>query len=72
MTCSAIRSWNPEIVIPCHCTGDTAEASLVETLGSRVIPGYAGLLFSASRFPDAVKTGLRFAALPPGAAERRS
>lgn len=71
-TCAAIRSWNPEIVIPCHCTGDKAQASLVESLGSRVIPGYAGLRFSASRLPDAVKADLRSAALPPGAAGRRS
>jgi len=42
-TCSALRKWNPEIVIPCHCTGEEATAFLYDKLGTIVTPGYAGL-----------------------------
>lgn len=42
-TCSALRKWNPEFVIPCHCTGEDATAFLYDKLGTIVTPGYAGL-----------------------------
>ncbi|HBA73650.1 MAG: hypothetical protein A2X85_16960 [Geobacteraceae bacterium GWF2_54_21] len=42
-TCSAIRKWNPDFVIPCHCTGEKAIAFLRDELGTIVTPGYAGL-----------------------------
>jgi 7,8-dihydropterin-6-yl-methyl-4-(beta-D-ribofuranosyl)aminobenzene 5'-phosphate synthase len=41
-TCSALRNWTPEFIIPCHCTGAEATAFLCEQLSSTVIPGYAG------------------------------
>lgn len=44
-TCAAIRKWNPEFVIPCHCTGENAIAFLCATLGTIVTPGYAGFEF---------------------------
>ncbi|AJY71381.1 hypothetical protein RW64_18405 [Geobacter sulfurreducens] len=42
-TASALRQWNPEFVIPCHCTGDEATAFLRDEVGTMVTPGYAGL-----------------------------
>lgn len=42
-TCSALRKWNPDFVIPCHCTGEEATAFLCDRLGSIVTSGYAGL-----------------------------
>ena len=45
-TCSALRTWNPEFVIPCHCTGEEAQAFLREALGAKVIPGFAGFEFN--------------------------
>jgi 7,8-dihydropterin-6-yl-methyl-4-(beta-D-ribofuranosyl)aminobenzene 5'-phosphate synthase len=42
-TCSALRTWNPDFVVPCHCTGDEAMAFLRDELGSKVTQGYAGL-----------------------------
>ena len=41
-TCSALRKWNPEFVIPCHCTGEEAITYLCNELGTKVTPGYAG------------------------------
>lgn len=42
-TGSALRQWNPEFVIPCHCTGEEAKTFLQDELGTMIIPGYAGL-----------------------------
>jgi len=42
-TCAAIRKWNPEFIIPCHCTGEKATQFLCDELGAKVTPGYAGL-----------------------------
>ena len=42
-TCSALRQWHPDFIMPCHCTGDGAVAALRDQLGSTVTPGHAGL-----------------------------
>ena len=42
-TCSALRTWDTDFVVPCHCTGDEAMAFLNNELGSKVTQGYAGL-----------------------------
>lgn len=41
-TIDALRSFSPNIIIPCHCTGDSALALLLNALGERVVPGAAG------------------------------
>jgi 7,8-dihydropterin-6-yl-methyl-4-(beta-D-ribofuranosyl)aminobenzene 5'-phosphate synthase len=42
-TVRALREWDIETVIPCHCTGENAIAFLKDGLGGKVIVGYAGL-----------------------------
>jgi 7,8-dihydropterin-6-yl-methyl-4-(beta-D-ribofuranosyl)aminobenzene 5'-phosphate synthase len=42
-TCAALRAWQPEFIVPCHCTGKGATVVLGEALGGTVVPGYAGL-----------------------------
>lgn len=42
-TCSALKEWNPEIVVPCHCTGDDSVSFLINELGGVVVSGSAGL-----------------------------
>jgi 7,8-dihydropterin-6-yl-methyl-4-(beta-D-ribofuranosyl)aminobenzene 5'-phosphate synthase len=41
-TVGALRSYSPNMIVPCHCTGDNALASLMNALGERVVPGAAG------------------------------
>ena len=41
-TCAALRNWQPEFIIPCHCTGEVATDYLCEELGGTVVPGSAG------------------------------
>ena len=43
-TVDDLRSIDPEMIVPCHCTGDAAAAILREGLGERVIPGAAGMV----------------------------
>ncbi len=43
-TCAALRSWQPEWLAPCHCTGEAAAARLRDEFGDRVIDGRAGLV----------------------------
>jgi len=42
-TCEALQKWNIKIIIPCHCTGDTAAAFLRNKLGKKVIQGFTGM-----------------------------
>lgn len=44
-TMAALRKLEPDTVIPCHCTGETAVALLREQLGNRVSPGVAGMTY---------------------------
>lgn len=41
-TIDALRQFSPQIIVPCHCTGDDAVAALHAALGDRVSPGAAG------------------------------
>ncbi len=45
-TTAALKEYAIPFVIPCHCTGDTACASLAGRLGSPVQSGYAGMKVS--------------------------
>ena len=44
-TITALRLFKPNLVVPCHCTGDAAVALLCDALGKSVSPGAAGLAF---------------------------
>jgi len=44
-TIAALKSANPDLVVPCHCTGEPAVAALRVALGKRVTPGVAGMTF---------------------------
>lgn len=46
LTISALRMHRPELVIPCHCTGDAAAATLQSALGDCVKFGAAGQSFT--------------------------
>lgn len=50
-TCSALRRWDPDFVVPCNCTGEQAVATLCAELGNKVLPGFAGfeLVLAESR-----------------------
>jgi len=43
-TCEEIAEWNPDFVIPCHCSGDGAVKAMRERLREVVQQGYAGLV----------------------------
>jgi len=42
-TVDFLHAFTPEIVIPCHCTGDQAVTTLQAQLGERITPGAAGM-----------------------------
>lgn len=42
-TVTELLSLDPDQVIPCHCTGEHAAACLLDALGSKGMPGAAGL-----------------------------
>lgn len=44
-TISALRMLDPETLIACHCTGETAVALLRDGLGDRVSSGVAGMTY---------------------------
>ena len=44
-TIQGLRLLDPDMLIPCHCTGDFAVAQLREALGERVVLGAAGKTF---------------------------
>ena len=42
-TLQALKDWQPDLLVPCHCTGEKAVARLIEALGSNMVcPGQAG------------------------------
>lgn len=45
-TISALQSIKPDMLIPCHCTGEHAVEILHNVLGRMVSPGAAGMIFS--------------------------
>lgn len=42
-TVAALLALDPDLVIPCHCTGEDASAVLLNALGSKGKPGSAGM-----------------------------
>jgi 7,8-dihydropterin-6-yl-methyl-4-(beta-D-ribofuranosyl)aminobenzene 5'-phosphate synthase len=42
-TVEYFRKRDPEFIIPCHCTGDSAVEYLRTEFGEKITPGYAGL-----------------------------
>lgn len=44
-TLEELRQLNPELIVPCHCTGDRATELLAQALGERVVRGGAGARF---------------------------
>ncbi|MBU0908065.1 MAG: MBL fold metallo-hydrolase [Proteobacteria bacterium] len=45
-TIAALRSFAPELIVPCHCTGAKAMQMLTSSFGERVEPGRAGARYS--------------------------
>jgi 7,8-dihydropterin-6-yl-methyl-4-(beta-D-ribofuranosyl)aminobenzene 5'-phosphate synthase len=43
-TVSALRQLDPDVIVPCHCTGDRAVGRLREVLGDCVLLGSAGTI----------------------------
>ncbi len=41
----ALRALAPDMVVPCHCTGESAVASLCQALGERVSVGASGMTY---------------------------
>lgn len=44
-TISALKSFSPELVVPCHCTGEKAVEALKSAMGERVSPGRSGSVY---------------------------
>jgi 7,8-dihydropterin-6-yl-methyl-4-(beta-D-ribofuranosyl)aminobenzene 5'-phosphate synthase len=44
-TVAALRQLEPDLVVPCHCTGEPAVSELRSALGKRVLSGAAGMTF---------------------------
>ncbi len=49
-TITDLHELNPDLIIPCHCTGEAATAKLQQSFGARVVPGNVGAVFG---FDDA-------------------
>ena len=44
-TFDAMKKWEPEFLVPCHCTGEEQTASMVDAIGGdTVLPGHAGMV----------------------------
>lgn len=41
-TVKALKDFDPDYVVPLHCTGFNAKVLLRETLGAKVVPGGVG------------------------------
>ncbi|WP_181388439.1 MBL fold metallo-hydrolase [Vibrio albus] len=44
VTCDALTDWQPEFIIPCHCTGEVAIDFLKAYLAEKIIDGGSGLI----------------------------
>lgn len=44
-TITALRLFDPDVIVPCHCTGEVASDALRNALGERVSPGAAGMTY---------------------------
>lgn len=45
-TMAELQELGPDLIVPCHCTGDAAVARLAETFAERVVPGSAGATYT--------------------------
>jgi len=41
-TLDTLRTLNPALIVPCHCTGEAAVGVLQGAFGEKVTPGAAG------------------------------
>jgi len=44
-TMVGLQELGPDLIVPCHCTGDAAVERLRQSFGERVLPGSAGAVF---------------------------
>jgi 7,8-dihydropterin-6-yl-methyl-4-(beta-D-ribofuranosyl)aminobenzene 5'-phosphate synthase len=44
-TMAELQGLGPDLIVPCHCTGEEAVERLKQTFGERVLPGFAGAAF---------------------------
>jgi 7,8-dihydropterin-6-yl-methyl-4-(beta-D-ribofuranosyl)aminobenzene 5'-phosphate synthase len=44
-TMAELQELRPDLIVPCHCTGDAAVERLGRSFGERVVPGSAGAVF---------------------------
>ncbi len=44
-TMAELQELGPDLIVPCHCTGDAAVDGLRQSFGERVLPGSAGAVF---------------------------
>lgn len=46
-TFDAFRNWEPEFLVPCHCTGESAMASMLDEIGNKIVRlGQAGMVIN--------------------------
>ncbi len=47
-TLANMKRWNPDVLVPCHCTGQAATEFLLKTIGDATVkPGHAGFVIEA-------------------------
>lgn len=47
-TIKAMNSWEPNFLVPCHCTGEGAAKQMLESMGDQIVhAGHAGLTIDA-------------------------
>lgn len=51
-TLEAMKSWNMDFLIPCHCTGDNAMQQMKDYLGDIVTFGCTGTVIELGRLPE--------------------
>ncbi len=51
-TLEAMKSWNMDFLIPCHCTGDNAMQQMKDYLGEIVTFGCTGTVIELSNLPE--------------------
>lgn len=45
-TMADLQALGPDLIVPCHCTGEAAVERLARTFGERVVRGHAGMTLS--------------------------
>ena len=51
-TLEAMKSWNMDWMIPCHCTGDNAMQQMLDYLGSDIVSfGHTGIVIDLGELP---------------------